>query len=160
MAPDFLASESPIATACFRLVTFRPDPLFNFPCLKAFISRSTLLEALGPYFLVLDFFLPAVFFAVDFLALLDVLGRWVGIDFSLIHGLEAASALRVVGAQTQKRLPGARLIQIKRNLHVLWLLHRKISFSDIFYVFIALYPAHFEVKTFFCLHLTSRKIFF
>jgi len=101
LAPDFLASESPIATACFRLVTLRPDPLFNFPCLKAFISRSTLLEALGPYFLVLEFFLLAVFFVADFL-LLDVLDRWVGIDFSLIQRLEAAGPLQVVGARPRK----------------------------------------------------------
>jgi hypothetical protein len=46
-----------MAIACFGFVTFWPDPLFSFPFLKAFISRSTLLEALGPYFLPLDFLL-------------------------------------------------------------------------------------------------------
>jgi len=62
--------------ACFGFVTFRPDPLFSFPCLNAFISRSTLLPALGLYFLVLDFFLLELFLAPDFfvrLALLDFL---------------------------------------------------------------------------------------
>src|SRR5215211_2574447 len=43
-APFFLASESPIATACLRLVTFLPDlPLFNVPffCLRtAFLTSS------------------------------------------------------------------------------------------------------------------------
>src|SRR6185369_9302226 len=35
-APSRRASESPIAIACFRLVTFLPErPLFNFPCLRS-----------------------------------------------------------------------------------------------------------------------------
>lgn len=76
--------------ACFRFVTFRPDPLFNFPFLNAFISRSTLLEAFGPYFLPLDFlledfllaaFLLEVFFA-DLRALLELLDRLVGMTLS------------------------------------------------------------------------------
>ena len=79
LAPDFLASDSPIAMACFGLVTFRPDPLFSFPCLNAFISRSTLLEALGLYFLALDPFLPGLFFAADFLWPLELLDFFVAI---------------------------------------------------------------------------------
>jgi len=62
-----------MAIACFGFVTFRPDPLFSFPFLNAFISRSTLFPAFGLYFLVLDFFLLVLFFAADFLALLDFL---------------------------------------------------------------------------------------
>lgn len=54
--------------ACFRFVTLRPDPLFSFPFLNAFISRSTLLPALGPYFRLLDFFLLELFFAELFFA--------------------------------------------------------------------------------------------
>jgi len=68
LAPDFLASDNPIAMACFRFVTLRPDPLFSFPFLNAFISRSTLLPALGPYFRLLDFFLLELFFAELFFA--------------------------------------------------------------------------------------------
>ena len=44
LAPFLRASESPMATACFRLVTFLPDlPLFNVPffCLcTAFFTSS------------------------------------------------------------------------------------------------------------------------
>jgi hypothetical protein len=64
-APDLRASDKPIAIACFRLVTFFPlRPDLSFPFFMAFISRSTDEEALGLYFLVLDFF--AAFFAAFF----------------------------------------------------------------------------------------------
>jgi len=47
-----------MAIACFRFMTFFPlRPDFNLPCFIAFISRSTALDALGPYFRPLDFFL-------------------------------------------------------------------------------------------------------
>ena len=63
-----LASESPIAIACFGLVTFSPLPLLSLPSFIASISRATLLLAAGEYFRPLDFFaaafLPAIFFAV------------------------------------------------------------------------------------------------
>jgi hypothetical protein len=43
LAPSALASESPIAIACFLLVTFLPDrPLFKVPCLRSCIALSTL----------------------------------------------------------------------------------------------------------------------
>jgi hypothetical protein len=67
--------------ACFRLVTFRPDPLFSFPFLNAFISCSTLFPALGLYFLVLDFFLLELFFDEDFFVRLALLDFLVAIDF-------------------------------------------------------------------------------
>jgi hypothetical protein len=40
--------------------------------LNAFISRSTLFDALGLYFLVLDFFLLEDFLAADFVRLLEL----------------------------------------------------------------------------------------
>jgi hypothetical protein len=50
-APDFLASERPIAIACFRLVTLRPErPLFNVPRLRSCIAFSTFLDAPLLYF--------------------------------------------------------------------------------------------------------------
>ena len=50
-APAALASERPIAMACLRLVTFRPDrPLLNVPALRSFIARSTLADAFFEYF--------------------------------------------------------------------------------------------------------------
>jgi hypothetical protein len=82
LAPALRASERPIAIACFGLVTLRPDPLFSSPFLKAFISRSTLLEALGPYFLPLDFF-AVDFLLEDLLELLDLLP----VDFFLLEDL-------------------------------------------------------------------------
>jgi hypothetical protein len=42
-APDFLASESPIAMACLRLVTFFPErPLLRVPRFRSCIARLTL----------------------------------------------------------------------------------------------------------------------
>ena len=49
-APRRRASESPIAIACLRLVTFLPErPLRSLPCLRSFIARSTLAPAALPY---------------------------------------------------------------------------------------------------------------
>jgi hypothetical protein len=49
--PSALASESPIAIACLRLVTFLPDrPLFKVPALRFFITRSTSADAFLEYF--------------------------------------------------------------------------------------------------------------
>ncbi|MBU6461675.1 MAG: hypothetical protein KGK01_16510 [Bradyrhizobium sp.] len=48
--PLALASESPIAIACLRLFTFRPErPLFNVPALRFFIARLTSEEAFFEY---------------------------------------------------------------------------------------------------------------
>jgi hypothetical protein len=50
-APAALASERPIAMACLRLVTFRPErPLLSVPALRSFIARSTLADAFFEYF--------------------------------------------------------------------------------------------------------------
>src|SRR5262245_35468951 len=44
--PFFRASDSPIAIACLRLLTFLPlRPLFSVPLLRFFIARLTSLEA-------------------------------------------------------------------------------------------------------------------
>jgi hypothetical protein len=49
--PSRLASDKPIAIACFRLVTFLPDPpLRRVPCLRFFIARPTLADAFLEYF--------------------------------------------------------------------------------------------------------------
>jgi hypothetical protein len=49
--PSALASERPIAIACLRLLTLRPDrPLFRVPALRFFIARPTLAEAFFEYF--------------------------------------------------------------------------------------------------------------
>jgi hypothetical protein len=51
LAPFFRASESPIAIACFLLVTLRPDlPLFSVPALRFFIARPTVFAAPLEYF--------------------------------------------------------------------------------------------------------------
>jgi hypothetical protein len=50
-APSRLASESPIAIACLRLVTFFLDrPLLSVPALRFFIARSTSADAFFEYF--------------------------------------------------------------------------------------------------------------
>src|ERR1700738_1789477 len=49
--PSARASESPIAIACLRLLTFLPDrPLFSVPALRFFIARSTFADAFFEYF--------------------------------------------------------------------------------------------------------------
>jgi hypothetical protein len=49
--PSRRASDSPIAIACSRLLTFRPErPLFNVPALRFFIARPTLADAFLEYF--------------------------------------------------------------------------------------------------------------
>jgi len=50
-APSALASERPIAIACLRLFTFRPErPLFRVPALRSLIARPTLADAFFEYF--------------------------------------------------------------------------------------------------------------
>jgi hypothetical protein len=49
LAPFSRASLSPMAIACFRLVTFRPEPLFNVPFFFRRIADSTRLLAPLPY---------------------------------------------------------------------------------------------------------------
>ena len=54
LAPFLRASESPIAMACFLLVTFLPDlPLFNVPFFRLRIAFSTFSDALLPYFAIM-----------------------------------------------------------------------------------------------------------
>jgi len=54
LPPAFLASESPIAIACLRLVTFFPErPLVNVPALRSCIAFFTLLCAFLPYLAML-----------------------------------------------------------------------------------------------------------
>jgi len=48
-APFFLASLRPMAIACLRLFTFRPEPLFNVPFLRFRIADSTRFDADFPY---------------------------------------------------------------------------------------------------------------
>jgi hypothetical protein len=48
--PSRRASDSPIAIACFRLLTLRPErPLFNVPALRFFMARPTLADAFLEY---------------------------------------------------------------------------------------------------------------
>src|SRR5579863_5203129 len=49
--PAARASERPMAIACLRLLTCRPErPLFNVLVLRFFIARSTVLDAFFEYF--------------------------------------------------------------------------------------------------------------
>jgi hypothetical protein len=48
--PSALASDRPIAIACLRLLTLRPErPLFRVPALRFFIARATLADAFFEY---------------------------------------------------------------------------------------------------------------
>jgi hypothetical protein len=51
-APFLRASFRPIAIACFRLVTFRPDPLFSVPFLRRRIVDLTFFDAPLLYFAI------------------------------------------------------------------------------------------------------------
>jgi hypothetical protein len=50
LPPAALASDSPMAIACFLLVTFLPEPpLFSVPLFRSCIAFSTFSEAFSPY---------------------------------------------------------------------------------------------------------------
>ena len=50
LAPARRACESPMAMACFRLLTFLPDlPLFRVPFLRSCMAFSTFSDAFLPY---------------------------------------------------------------------------------------------------------------
>jgi hypothetical protein len=56
LAPSALASDRPIAIACLRLLTLRPErPLFKVPALRFFIARPTLADAFLEYFFAMIF---------------------------------------------------------------------------------------------------------
>jgi hypothetical protein len=51
LPPPRRASDSPIAIACLRLRTLRPErPLFSVPALRLRIARPTLADAILEYF--------------------------------------------------------------------------------------------------------------
>jgi hypothetical protein len=51
LPPARRASDSPMAIACFRLVTFLPDrPLRSVPRFRSCIAFATFCEAFRPYF--------------------------------------------------------------------------------------------------------------
>jgi hypothetical protein len=50
--PFSRASLSPMAIACLRLVTFRPDPLLSVPFFFRRIANSTFFDADFPYFAI------------------------------------------------------------------------------------------------------------
>src|SRR5437588_12040990 len=53
--PSLRASDSPMAIACFLLVTFLPDlPLFSVPSLRSCIAFLTFFCAFLPYFAIVD----------------------------------------------------------------------------------------------------------
>lgn len=65
LAPSLRASDSPIAIACFRLVTFFPlRPLFSVPLFFSRIVRATFFCAFGLYFLPPEDFLCEELFFV------------------------------------------------------------------------------------------------
>jgi hypothetical protein len=49
LAPFSRASLKPMAIACLRLVTLRPEPLFSVPRLRRRIADFTVFEAAFPY---------------------------------------------------------------------------------------------------------------
>jgi hypothetical protein len=82
-APFSLASLSPIAIACFRLFTVRPELLFRVPFLRRRIADVTLFEADRPYFAICLFLLASIvgtgaWFVADLHAVTPrVLAKWI-----------------------------------------------------------------------------------
>jgi hypothetical protein len=68
LAPARLASDSPIAIACLRLVTFFPErPLFKVPRLRSCIALLTFCAAFFPYLAMVIPPLVSDFRAVGFI---------------------------------------------------------------------------------------------
>jgi hypothetical protein len=59
-APFSRASERPIAIACLRLFTFRPEPLLRVPDFRLCIARLTLFPAALPYLRPPELFFAAI----------------------------------------------------------------------------------------------------
>jgi hypothetical protein len=78
--PDRRASESPMAMACLRLLTFFPDPDFSFPRLNSCISVLTFLLADGEYLRVDFFFVEDFFEPADLGAEVDLVDRCFLLD--------------------------------------------------------------------------------
>jgi len=100
LPPERRASESPIAIACLRLVTFLPErPERSSPRFISCMLRLTLREAFGPYFRFLrppldlrelfrdDFLRPPDFLCEELLRLLELRFRrledFLRLDFFL-----------------------------------------------------------------------------
>src|SRR5437879_8851498 len=67
LAPFFRASESPIAIACFLLLTFLPDlPLLSVPAFRFFMARPTFFAAPLEYFRFVAFLAIAPILLTDF----------------------------------------------------------------------------------------------
>ena len=52
-APRLRASDKPMAMACFRLVTFLPEPLLSVPCLRSCMVFCTFDCAVLPYWVAM-----------------------------------------------------------------------------------------------------------
>lgn len=53
LPPFSRASLRPMAIACLRLLTVRPDPLFRLPFFRRRIADATRFEAARPYFAII-----------------------------------------------------------------------------------------------------------
>ena len=129
LRPFLRASESPIAIACFGLVTFLPlRPLFSLPRFISRISVSTCLPALGEYLRPDEDFFEDDFFAVvgnslSALQLSTRIGQAFGIEMKLAwlftHRSVAAQAALVAGAAAPAP-PTPALVRVPRGeRHVL-----------------------------------------
>lgn len=106
LSPSARASLSPMATACLRLITLRPErPDLSLPAFISRIARSTFLPDLRLYLRPLAFFRvvffrpeaffrPGVFFRLEVFFRLVVLFRAVG--FARATPLREAAFLRAV----------------------------------------------------------------
>jgi hypothetical protein len=90
LAPFFRASESPIAIACFLLLTFRPDlPLLSVPAFRFFMARPTFFVAPLEYFRFFAFLAIAPFLLADFAQVTTVeLAAGPKVHFHLMQWLE------------------------------------------------------------------------
>src|SRR5438045_8941714 len=91
LAPFFRASESPIAIACFLLVTFLPDlPLLSVPAFRFFMARPTFFAA------PLEYFRFFAFLAIASILLAVFWGIRAGIHHSIYRLIILFCVFRIV----------------------------------------------------------------
>src|SRR2546422_10286821 len=84
--PSLRASDSPMAIACFLLVTFLPDlPLFSVPSLRSCIAFLTFFCAFFPYFAIVT---PFLFHNWQTIVRRRVFGSSLYVYFNPTHGTE------------------------------------------------------------------------
>jgi hypothetical protein len=110
LVPFFRASESPIAIACFLLLTFRPDlPLLSVPAFRFFMARPTFFAAPLEYFRFLAFLAIAPILLADF-------AQGITMELAVrpkVHFIDAVMA-------TSPRITASKKIRRRESAGAVW----------------------------------------